>query len=107
MSSPGKAQHYWGLGARLPLLQETMVGVDTPSLAGATATFRLRDETGTEADGAGTVTLDANALTLTYAPVLGDTAAAGYLRGRFKVTFASGKIGWFPSVRWIRILVSN
>jgi hypothetical protein len=111
LGEKSKGDFYLRLGDRLPNLSADLEGVTTEDLAGASAVLVLRDEADAETLLSG-ATIEADELTATYAWTAGDIdddpagvlAAAGYLTGFFRITFASGKQGSFGL---FRILVSE
>ena len=87
------------VGDTAPLLTAVINYTDgtLPDLTGASATFAMRDASGTVVipETACAVTPSTNEVG--YAWTAGDTDTAGEYTGEFTVTFASGRLGSFPT----------
>lgn len=91
-----------------PILQADLKDASNTAIdvTGATIAFKMRPVSSTTAtiDRAATI-VDAEAGSVKYEWVTGDTATAGSYFAEFQVTFAGGRIETFPNGDYIQITI--
>jgi len=77
------------------------------SLAGATVKFLMYDRYGTEVVNASATVEDAAGGVVQYDWIAADTAAAGFYKAEFEVTYADATVETFPNYEYINIHIQE
>lgn len=77
------------------------------NLAGASARFLMRTQTGSVVVDAAAVIVNAAAGIVEYVWQVGDTAIAGLFRAEFEITYSDGSVATFPNVGYIDVQITD